>query len=73
MKLKCVGISIGILLTLAAACSGATGGTPDAPLAVAPEPIFTFEPVLEGEEVIHDFVVENRGTAELQIHRVQTG
>jgi hypothetical protein len=73
MKLRSVGISIGILLALAVACSGAAEGTPDAPLAAAPEPIFTFEPVLEGEEVVHDFVVENRGTAELQIHRVENG
>jgi ABC-type glycerol-3-phosphate transport system substrate-binding protein len=73
MKLKCIGISIGIVLMLAAACSGSTGGSSDAPLAVAPEPIFQFEPVLDGEEVVHDFVVENRGTAELVIHKVQTG
>lgn len=73
MKLKLIGISIGIVFVLAAACFGASGGSSDTPLAVALEPIFKFEPVLDGEEVVHDFVIQNRGTAELEIYKVQTG
>ncbi len=73
MKLKCVGISVGIVFMLAAACFGAAGGSSDAPLAVALEPIFQFKPVVDGEEVVHDFIIQNRGTAELQIEKVQTG
>lgn len=73
MKLKLIGISIGIVFVLAAACFGSTAGSPDTPLAVALEPIFKFEPVLDGDEVVHDFIIQNRGTAELKIHTVQTG
>ena len=75
MKPKHVGISIGIgiFLMLAASCFAAGAASSDTPLAVALEPIYNFDPVLDGEEVVHDFVIQNRGTAELQIHKVQTG
>lgn len=73
MKLKLIGISIGIVFVLAAVCFGASDGPSDTPLAVALEPTYKFEPVLDGEEVVHDFVIQNRGTAELQIHDVKTG
>ena len=73
MKLKLIGISIGIVFVLAAACFGASSGSSDAPLAAALEPIFKFEPVLDGEEIVHDFVIQNHGTAELEIYKVQTG
>jgi hypothetical protein len=73
MKLKCIGISIGIILMIAAACFGSTDGSSDTPLAVALEPVFQFEPVLDGEEVVHDFVIRNQGNAELIIYEVQTG
>lgn len=73
MKLKCVGMALGIVLMVAAACFGSAGGASEAPLAVALEPIFQFKPVVDGEEVVHDFVIQNRGTAELEIQRVQTG
>jgi len=41
--------------------------------AVAVEPVFEFEPVLDGETVIHKFVIKNTGTAELKILKVRTG
>jgi len=44
-----------------------------APLTVVPQPVHEFEPVLEGDGVVHNFVIENKGNAELQIERVQTG
>jgi hypothetical protein len=43
------------------------------PLAVAPAPSFTFEPVYDGESVQHDFAIQNRGKADLQIQKVNTG
>jgi hypothetical protein len=43
------------------------------PIAFAPEPVFEFQPVLDGDEVIHDFIIKNTGTDELKIDRVQTG
>lgn len=32
-----------------------------------------FETVVEGVAVLHDFVIRNQGTAELQIERVRAG
>ena len=34
---------------------------------------FQFEPVADGREVLHDFVLVNRGTAPLNISKVRTG
>ncbi|MFZ5571427.1 MAG: hypothetical protein ACOZF0_13585 [Thermodesulfobacteriota bacterium] len=43
------------------------------PLVQLKEPVYKFEPVLEGKEILHDFIVQNKGTAELDILRVQPG
>jgi hypothetical protein len=43
------------------------------PKAHVPEPNYEFQPVVEGENVIHDFVVQNKGTATLDITRVRPG
>ena len=37
------------------------------------EPLFDFDRVLEGEEVVHDFLVENHGAGPLSIHQIRTG
>ncbi|MEN6447866.1 MAG: DUF1573 domain-containing protein [Syntrophaceae bacterium] len=37
-----------------------------------PEEIFTFSPVLDGQEVRHDFVVLNNGTSPLELIEVKT-
>ena len=38
-----------------------------------PETQFTFQPVVEGTEVVHDFVILNKGTDALSILNVRTG
>lgn len=38
-----------------------------------PEKQFTFQPVVEGMEVIHDFLILNKGTTELSVLNVKTG
>lgn len=43
------------------------------PNIMIPEPLFTFDPVVDGSEVVHDFRVYNRGKGELAIEKVQTG
>ncbi|CAB5163785.1 hypothetical protein D3OALGB2SA_5606 [Olavius algarvensis associated proteobacterium Delta 3] len=55
------------------AAAAAESQTPNRPKAVAPEPRFEFSTVVEGTEVTHDFVIENHGTAPLNIAKVQTG
>jgi len=46
------------------------GGSPSA---FIPMNKFEFEPVIEGAEVIHDFIVQNKGTGVLNIDKVKTG
>ncbi|MEJ2730186.1 MAG: OmpA family protein [Deltaproteobacteria bacterium] len=42
------------------------------PLAHLPALRYEFAPVMEGREVIHDFVVQNKGSATLEIQKVRT-
>ncbi len=42
------------------------------PLAVLPVAVYKFDPVVEGQEVTHAFVVQNKGSAPLEIQRVKT-
>jgi len=46
--------------------------TPSA-LAFLPSDTYTFEPVLEGTLVTHDFIIENKGNATLQVLSVRPG
>ena len=38
-----------------------------------PEKNFTFQPVVDGTEVVHDFVILNKGTEALSIFNVKAG
>lgn len=40
---------------------------------VFPEPEFEFDAVFEGIEVVHDFVIQNKGTATLDVKKVSGG
>jgi hypothetical protein len=42
-----------------------------APQAVFPQTKFEFDPVFEGTEIKHDFVVENKGAAPLIINSIR--
>ena len=46
---------------------------PGVPMAVFPEKSFTFDPVVDGAEVVHRFIVKNTGTGDLKVLRVSTG
>jgi len=41
--------------------------------AVISNNVFEFQPVLDGTEVIHDFVIQNTGNATLEIEKIDTG
>ncbi len=47
--------------------------TPGAPSLYVPEPSFEFAPVVSGQDVKHDYIVQNQGKAELEITSVKTG
>ena len=42
------------------------------PAAVMPETTFEFPPAVEGEKITHDFLIQNRGDADLTILEVKT-
>lgn len=46
---------------------------PGTPSLYVPEPLFQFGSVVSGQEVTHDYIVHNKGTAELRITSVKTG
>ncbi len=42
------------------------------PSALVVEEVFEFNSVLEGTEVMHDFIIQNKGTVPLEIQNVET-
>ncbi len=52
---------------------GASKQTHPSPSAFVPDSRYTFPPVLDGTEVTHDFVMQNKGDAPLKIEKVRTG
>ncbi|MFO7749673.1 MAG: hypothetical protein R6V54_06230 [Desulfobacteraceae bacterium] len=57
-------------LMIPGVCLAAAQG---APRAFVPENRYEFAPLPEGKDILHGFVIENRGDAELEIQRVKTG
>lgn len=45
-------------------------GRPDA---AVPDSSHEFVPVLEGAQIVHDFIIQNKGGAVLEIAKVETG
>jgi hypothetical protein len=52
---------------------GTEKNTLNVPPVLVPESLYKFGPVLEGTEIKHDFIVQNKGTAPLKIEKVRTG
>ena len=46
--------------------------TPSAPVAVMPETVYEFPDTVDGQSVVHDFVVRNQGDAVLNVLKVKT-
>ncbi len=49
------------------------GAQPQAPSAVFTQTSIQFESALEGQAIEHDFLVQNKGGADLQIEKIKTG
>ncbi len=63
----------GMLLCFAVANSFGTESEPEKqPWAYFPEIQHEFSPVLEGIEVTHDFIIQNKGTLPLVVEKVHT-
>ncbi|MBL7204489.1 MAG: hypothetical protein ISS63_09160 [Desulfobacteraceae bacterium] len=52
---------------------GALDEVKGSPSVVFPEPGFEFDTVFEGIDVVHDFVIQNKGTAALDVQKVSGG
>ena len=53
--------------------AGAQDKIKDSPSVIFPDPRHEFAAVFDGVEVVHDFVVQNKGTAALDIQKVSGG
>ena len=71
MKLNRLWTVLFVLIPLSVLAQGADN--PRTPSVYVPEPIYHFEPVVSGQDVSHDYIVQNKGTAELEITSVKTG
>ena len=75
MKLKLFSIFF-IAVCLLSFNSGAFGTSKQilpSPSVFIPESRYTFPTVLDGTEVTHDFIIQNKGEAPLVIEKVKTG
>ncbi|MGD8367719.1 MAG: hypothetical protein PVG78_08755 [Desulfobacterales bacterium] len=70
MKNRTIGIAA--VLMFFAIVAAASAAEPQ-PRAVVPEYVYTFSPVVEGEQVVRTFSIRNEGDAPLIIERVGTG
>ena len=61
------------ILFFEAGSFGAENKTLNSPSTFVPESSFKFGPVLDGTEITHDFIIQNKGTAVLNIEKVRTG
>jgi hypothetical protein len=61
-----------VVVCLGAHAYGAESDAEKLPLAHLPALRYEFAPVMEGREVTHDFVVQNKGSATLEIQKVKT-
>lgn len=61
------------LIFLAANTAAGEETADKSPSAFLPEPVYTFEPVVEGAEVVHDFILQNKGNETLFIEKLKSG
>ena len=81
MRKKPIGVSIFVVVVLffasgsymAQSQSGQTAASDRIASAFLPVTKWEFDPVVDGKEVIHDFVIQNKGNAPLNISKVKTG
>jgi hypothetical protein len=71
MKMEFRSVMVGFILCALAPM--AAMGEANAPALVVNESEYRFENVFEGETVKHDFILYNRGGADLHIEKIKTG
>ena len=70
---RCLSVLIFVGLFLSAVYCGSAEGARKGPQAYLPETVFEFKPVVEGTEIVHKFILQNRGDAVLEILKIESG
>lgn len=65
-------VIIAIVSFLAGITIAAENNPPGTPSLSVPQPLYTFESVVDGTQVIHDFDIQNKGSETLEIKKVKT-
>ncbi|MBN1930890.1 MAG: hypothetical protein JW786_04690 [Desulfobacterales bacterium] len=75
MRLKLFGILLFIFCScvLINVATGAEKLIENYPAVILPETSYDFEPVVDGIEITHEYIIQNKGTAPLKIEKVKTG
>ena len=81
MRIKSIGVIIVLFVGLLFICgplaaqsqSGDATASEKVASAFMPVTNWEFDPVVDGKAVMHDFVIQNKGDAPLNISRVKTG
>jgi hypothetical protein len=80
LKIAAAGILLAVLaavvcpnLTLAQSTPAGTGTADGGPSVFLPVKVYEFNPVIDGANVVYDFVVQNKGNEPLLISNVRTG
>jgi hypothetical protein len=68
LSVALVGVGLALLIPV---CVAAQNNTE--PSVFLPATSHEFAAVLEGTKVVHDFIIQNKGTAELKVEQVKTG
>ena len=61
------------ILSFNSGAFGASKQTPLSPSVFVPDSRYTFPTVIDGTEITHDFIIQNKGDALLVIKSVKTG
>ena len=72
MKFKAFLITITCIFLMLTVFRADTTPSPQLPAAFLPINTFNFPEVVEGTEVVHDFIILNKGAGPLNIQKVET-
>jgi uncharacterized membrane protein YciS (DUF1049 family) len=72
MKYKII-VMLTVAIFLAGNAIGSEEKPPASPSAFIAQPEYDFEPVVNGTQVMHDYVIQNKGTETLEIQKIKTG
>lgn len=64
-------IFVGVLVS--AACCWSAEASGKGPKAYLPDNVFEFKPVVEGTEIVHEFILRNQGDAPLKVLKIESG